>query len=78
MCNIRTIIEYFAFLNWCNLTFSQIEIIIKFLRNFVKEGNDKRCGTNSEILHDIGLSLFPERLFGTEGSDEPKPYYGIL
>ena len=31
-------IEYFTVLNFCNLTFSQIEIIIKFLKNFVKEG----------------------------------------
>ena len=31
-------IEYFAFLNCCNLTFSQIQIIIKFLKRFVKEG----------------------------------------
>ena len=30
-------IEYFAFHNCCNLTFSQIEIIIKFLKKFVKE-----------------------------------------
>ena len=38
MCNVEANIEYFAFLNCCNLTFSKIEIIIKFLRNFVKEG----------------------------------------
>ena len=38
MCNIEANIEYFALLNCCNLTFSQIEIIIKFLKNFVKEG----------------------------------------
>ena len=38
MCDIEANIEYFAFLNCCNLTFSQIEIIIKFLRIFVKEG----------------------------------------
>ena len=31
-------IVYFTFLNWCNLTFSQTEVIIKFLKNFVKEG----------------------------------------
>ena len=37
MCNIEANIEYFAFLNCCNLTFSQIEIIIKFFKNFVKE-----------------------------------------
>ena len=38
MCNVETNIEYFAFPNCCNLTSSQIEIIIKFLKNFVKEG----------------------------------------
>ena len=38
MCNIEANIEYFPFLNYCNLTFSQIEIIINFLKNFVKEG----------------------------------------
>ena len=38
MCNIEANIEYFAFLNCCNLAFSQIENIIKLLRNFVKEG----------------------------------------
>ena len=38
MCNIAANIEYFPFLNCCNLTVSQIEIIIKFLKNFVKEG----------------------------------------
>ena len=38
MCNIEDNIEYFAFLICCNLTFSQIEIIIEFLKNFVKEG----------------------------------------
>ena len=38
MCNIEANIEYFAFLNCCNLTFSQIAIIIKFLKNFAKEG----------------------------------------
>ena len=38
MCNIEEAnIEYFAFLNCCNLPPSQIEIIIKFLKNFVKE-----------------------------------------
>ena len=37
MCNIVANIEYFAFLNCCKLTFSQIEIIIKFLKKFVKE-----------------------------------------
>ena len=37
ICNIEANIEYFAFLNCCNLTFSQIEIIIKFFKNFVKE-----------------------------------------
>ena len=37
MCNIEANIEYFAFLNCCNLTFSQIEII-KFLKNFVRKG----------------------------------------
>ena len=35
MCNIEANIEYFAFLNCCNLTFSQIEIIFKFLKNFL-------------------------------------------
>ena len=29
--------ECFAFLNCCNLTFSQIEVIFNFLKNFVKE-----------------------------------------
>ena len=38
MCNIEANIEYFAFLNCCNLTFSQIVIIIKFLKSFIKEG----------------------------------------
>ena len=38
ICNIEANIEYFAFLNCCNLTFSQTEIIIKFLKNFIKEG----------------------------------------
>ena len=38
MCNIEADIEYFAFLDCCNLTFPQIVIIIKFLKNFVKEG----------------------------------------
>ena len=37
MCNIEAKIEYFAF-NCCNLTFPQIEIIIKFFKNFIKEG----------------------------------------
>ena len=37
MFNIEANIEYFAFLTCCNLTFSQIEIIIKFLKDFVKE-----------------------------------------
>ena len=37
MCNIGANIEYFAFLNSGNITFSQIEIIIKFLKHFVKE-----------------------------------------
>ena len=37
-CDIEANIEYFAFLNCSNLTFSQIEIIIKFLNRFVKEG----------------------------------------
>ena len=37
MCNIESKIKYFAF-NCCNLTFSQIEIIIKFFKNFIKEG----------------------------------------
>ena len=38
MCNIEANIEHFTFLTCCNLTFSQIEITIKFLQNFVKEG----------------------------------------
>ena len=38
MCDIEANIEFFAFLNCCDPTFSQIEIIIKFLNNFVKEG----------------------------------------
>ena len=38
MCNTEANIEYFTFLNCCNLTPSQIEIIIKFLKNFEKEG----------------------------------------
>ena len=38
MCNIVANIEYFVFLNCCNLTFTQIEIIIKFLKNYEKEG----------------------------------------
>ena len=29
--------ECFAFLNCCNLTFSQIEVIFNFFKNFVKE-----------------------------------------
>ena len=37
MFNIEANIEYFAFLACCNFTFSQIEIIIKFLKDFVKE-----------------------------------------
>ena len=36
-CNIGVSIEYFAFLNCCNLIFSQIELIFKFLKGFVKE-----------------------------------------
>ena len=36
-CNIGASIEYFAFLNCCNLIFSQIELIIKFLKGFVKK-----------------------------------------
>ena len=40
MCNIEVNIEYFVSLNRCNLTFSQIGIIIKFLKNFVKEGQN--------------------------------------
>ena len=54
MYNIEANIEYFAFVNRCNRTFSQIEIIIKFLENVVKEGlnyvkdfptvNVKYCG----------------------------------
>ena len=38
MCNIDAKIEYFIFLNCCNLVFSQIKIIIKFLKSFVNEG----------------------------------------
>ena len=38
MCDIEANIEYFPFLICCNLTFSQVEIIIKFLKNLVKEG----------------------------------------
>ena len=38
MCDIEANIEFFAFLNCCDPNFSQIEIIIKFLNNFVKEG----------------------------------------
>ena len=38
LCKIEANIEYFASLNCCNLTFSQIQIIIKFLKSFVKEG----------------------------------------
>ena len=38
MCNIEANIEYFAFVSCFNLIFSQIEIIIKFLKNFGKEG----------------------------------------
>ena len=37
MCNIEANMEYFSFLNCGNFTFSKIEIIIKFLKNFVKE-----------------------------------------
>ena len=37
MCNTETNNRDFAFPNCCNLTFSQIEIIIKFLKNFVKQ-----------------------------------------
>ena len=33
MCNIDANTGYFVFLNCCNLTFSQIEIIIKFFKN---------------------------------------------
>ena len=35
--NIEANVEHFGFLDRCNLTFSQIEIIIKFFKNFVKE-----------------------------------------
>ena len=38
MCNIKANIEFFDFINCCNLTFAQIEVIIKFLQNVVKEG----------------------------------------
>ena len=38
MCNIKANIEFFDFLNCCNLTFAQIEVIIKFLQNVGKEG----------------------------------------
>ena len=37
LCNIEANVKYFPFLNCCNLTPSQVEIIIKFLKNFVKE-----------------------------------------
>ena len=40
MCNIEANIEYFAFLNCCDLTPSQLEIVNKFHKNFVKEGLD--------------------------------------
>ena len=42
MSNIEVNIKYFAFLHCCNLTFSQIEIIIKFLKHFVEEGQVRR------------------------------------
>ena len=64
-------------LYWCNLTFSQIVIIIKFIKNVVKEGN-KRCGTNSKISHDIGISLFQEKNIRCRRFRQAKPYYGIL
>ena len=38
MCNIVASIEYSGFLNFCSLTFSQIKIVIKFLKHFEKEG----------------------------------------
>ena len=38
MCNVEPNIEYFAFLNFCNLTFSQIESITKFQKKIVKDG----------------------------------------
>ena len=38
MCDIETNIEYFTFLNCCYVAFLQVEIITKFLKNFVKEG----------------------------------------
>ena len=38
MCDIEANIECFTFLNCCYVAFLQIEIIIKFLKNFVKEG----------------------------------------
>ena len=37
MCNNEANIEYIAFLNCFNFTFSQREIIIKFLQNFIKK-----------------------------------------
>ena len=37
ICYIEVNIEYFAFLSCSNLTFSEIEIITKLLKNFVKE-----------------------------------------
>ena len=64
-------------LYWCNLTFSQIVIIIKFIKNFVKEGN-KRCGTNSKISHDIGVSPLQEKSIRCRRFRQAKPYYGIL
>ena len=54
MSNIQAIIEYFPFLNWYNLTFSQIEIIIKFLKNFVKEGL-KYWNIVASFLHSINI-----------------------
>ena len=38
MFDIEANIECFTFLNCCYVAFLQIEIIIKFLKNFVKEG----------------------------------------
>ena len=38
MCNMEGNFECFVFFNCCSLTILQIEIIIKFLKNSVKEG----------------------------------------
>ena len=38
MRNTEANIKYFAFVNYFDLFFSQIKIITKFLKNFIKEG----------------------------------------